>query len=135
MTVGKKIRKFRLEKDITQKILSERTGIAEITIRQYEAEKYNPKMNNLALIAHALDIPLSELINVPNKSDMYDVITQISSATIENIDGKERIRLLNINELHNFFLLNEIGKKKALSYIEDLSKLQEYTEDKPPTIE
>ena len=43
MTIGKKIKELRKQKKLTQKRLSKLTGIAEITIRQYEADKYNPK--------------------------------------------------------------------------------------------
>lgn len=62
MTIGKKIKELRKQKKLTQKRLSKLTGIAEITIRQYEADKYNPKMENLQKIANALSVSIVELI-------------------------------------------------------------------------
>lgn len=62
MTIGKTIRKFRKEKGITQKKLSELTGIAEITIRQYEADKYSPKYQQVERIASALNVRPADIM-------------------------------------------------------------------------
>ncbi len=64
MTIGEKIKHNRIKCGLTQKKLSELTGVAEITIRQYEANKYNPKINNLKKIALALKIELKEFIDI-----------------------------------------------------------------------
>ena len=53
MTVGEKIRKTRKQKKMTQNTLAGLTGLAAITIRQYEAGKYIPKIENLRKISHA----------------------------------------------------------------------------------
>ena len=44
--IAENIRTLRKEKGLTQKVLGEKSGIAEITIRQYEAGKYIPKYDN-----------------------------------------------------------------------------------------
>lgn len=62
MSVGQNIRKIRKEKGITQKKLSELTGIAEITIRQYEAGKYKPKVEQVEKLAKALDVTPFDII-------------------------------------------------------------------------
>lgn len=64
MTIGKKIKKYRTEQHMTQKTLGEITGIAEITIRQYEANKYSPKIENLKKIAGALNADLENFIDI-----------------------------------------------------------------------
>lgn len=56
MDIGDIIKKLRKEKGLTQKKLAELTGIAEITIRQYEAKKYVPKTQQLKKLCKALDV-------------------------------------------------------------------------------
>ena len=69
MEIGKYLRQQRKEKKMTQKALSEATGIAEITIRQYEAGKYKPKWDNLVKIAEALDINAFSILNEVESED------------------------------------------------------------------
>ena len=64
-SVGKKIRALRKEKGLTQKELSARSGIAEITIRQYEAGKYIPKMETLSKLCIALKCKPDDILDEP----------------------------------------------------------------------
>lgn len=59
--IGRNIRKIRKFKGLTQKQLSERSGIIETTIRKYELDITVPKTDNLKKIANALDIPITSL--------------------------------------------------------------------------
>lgn len=61
MTTGELIRKCRKEAGLTQKELGERAGIAEPTIRKYESNRLNPKIETLQKIADALNVNVSEL--------------------------------------------------------------------------
>lgn len=56
MTTGEKIREARLSAGLTQKRLSELTGIAEPTIRKYESNRLNPKKETLEKIALPLSV-------------------------------------------------------------------------------
>lgn len=62
MDIGDIIKKLRKEKGITQKKLAEMTGLAEITIRQYEAKKFVPKQQQLDKICVALDVDPNSMI-------------------------------------------------------------------------
>ena len=62
MEPGKNIKTLRKQKKLTQKELAKRAGLAEITIRQYEAGRYVPKTENLFKIAAALEVPYSDLL-------------------------------------------------------------------------
>ena len=64
--IGKNIRILRKEKGLTQKALSKKTGIAEITIRQYEAGKYIPKYDNMLKLAIALNVSTREILSYDN---------------------------------------------------------------------
>ena len=69
MTLGKKIKHYRIAKNITQKELSELTGIHIVTIKKYETNCFMPSMNNIDIIAYALDTNMNNLlypnINLP----------------------------------------------------------------------
>lgn len=69
MTIGQNIKKIRKEKGITQRQLGEMTGIATITIQQYEANKYKPKIEQLKKIANALDVTLDVFIGEIKKTE------------------------------------------------------------------
>ena len=47
MTLGENIKRYRLEKGLTQKQLADNLGLAEITIRQYENDKRTPKIDTI----------------------------------------------------------------------------------------
>lgn len=62
MTTGEKIRDARKTAQLTQKALSELCGIAEPTIRRYEADKLHPKIQTLQKIADALGVSVTEFL-------------------------------------------------------------------------
>ncbi|MDE7131318.1 MAG: helix-turn-helix transcriptional regulator [Lachnospiraceae bacterium] len=67
MAIGEQIKILRKQHHLTQKQLAEKAGIAEITIRQYEAGKYNPKINALSKLCLALDCKITDLIDEDSK--------------------------------------------------------------------
>ena len=62
MEFGEKIKKARKGAGMTQKQLAEEIGVAEITIRKYEANKRTPSFVQLTAIAIALNVFLGELL-------------------------------------------------------------------------
>lgn len=90
MSLGENIKKYRTERKMTQKQLSELVGVAEITIRQYESGKRSPKAEHIFKISNVLKVPLSTLYCTPVLSDEgKDVLLSF---------GKESI-LVNAEEL------------------------------------
>lgn len=75
MDIGDIIKKLRKEKGLTQKKLAELTGLAEITIRQYEAKKYIPKTQQLEKICQALDVNPNSMI-FANSIDFSKAVTE-----------------------------------------------------------
>ena len=63
--IGKRIKRFRKEKRITQRQLAEAIGCAEMTISQYERGLYSPKIDVRIAIAKALAVPY-ECLFVPS---------------------------------------------------------------------
>ncbi|MEG1505422.1 MAG: helix-turn-helix transcriptional regulator, partial [Lachnospiraceae bacterium] len=56
MTVGEKIKKCRLEKNLSQKQLAIRSGMSEPAIRNYELGNRTPSDKQIEKIALALDV-------------------------------------------------------------------------------
>lgn len=61
------INKIRRDKNITLVKLQKKTGIAKSTLNNLENERYSPKMNQMELIAKALDVSINDLFESPYK--------------------------------------------------------------------
>lgn len=61
MTIGDRIKAARNTIKLTQKELASKSGIAEITIRQYESNKRQPRLEYLDKIAEALGVDVWNL--------------------------------------------------------------------------
>lgn len=61
MNIGENIKKYRKEKKITQKQLSELCGIPVISIGRYERGERNPNIDILTKMATALQVPIDVL--------------------------------------------------------------------------
>lgn len=85
MTVGENIRKYRIEKGLTQKQLGEKCNIAEPTIRRYELNKLHPKIKTLAKIASALNIDVYVLLENTIDDMTTPTKTPISIQSPQNI--------------------------------------------------
>lgn len=62
MTIGECIRDARKAAGLTQNELADKSGVAAISIHQYEKGKRQPRLEQLLAIARALDIDLDSLI-------------------------------------------------------------------------
>ena len=56
--LNNKIRKIRLQKNITIKQLANEVGISEKALRMYERGERNPRIGNLVKIANILNVDL-----------------------------------------------------------------------------
>lgn len=125
MDVGEKIRTLRKSANLTQKELAKKSGMAEITIRKYENQDRQPKIEQIEKIATALEVTPFEILGF----DYWDKVIDTkelsdSSSLLDSIKkeyGEDAPKILE-----NYNLLNEQGKKKAHDYIEDLSCSSKY---------
>lgn len=62
MHIGQAIRAARLEKDLTQSALAQRSGISNAYLSQIEAGKQEPSLDTLEKICQALDVPAYVLL-------------------------------------------------------------------------
>lgn len=122
MTIGESIKEIRKKKGYTQKQLGKESGIAEITIRQYEAGKYKPKLENIRKIASVLGVYMNELI---------EDWSQYSPEELGQDFANESYTFINSNNIEEqmldlFILLNGQGQEKALEQVELITKIPEY---------
>lgn len=62
-TIGSKIKKLRLEKDLTQEELAVKAGIPYATLIKIENDSVkNPTINTLQKLAQALEVSVDELL-------------------------------------------------------------------------
>ncbi len=134
MSSSEKIRQLRKEKGLTQKQLAEKTGIAAITIQQYEAGKYEPKLDKLRRIAAALDVTIGEL--EPNWGTFTpDEIAKDwngKNETQKTITFSQEGTWVGSGEtslIFDYRKLNKIGKKEALKRVEELTEIKKYTDE------
>ena len=61
-SVAKNIRNFRNRKGMTQGELAKETNLSRNTIVNFETERRDPRVKDLRKIAHALDVPVEQLL-------------------------------------------------------------------------
>ena len=81
--IAEKIKNFRKAKKLSQKELSERSGINLSIIKKYETGYRNPKPDQLIKIANALEISSVELlpIEISNVNDILALLMKIEENT------------------------------------------------------
>ena len=81
--IAKKIREFRKLKGMTAQDLSKKSGINLSTIKKYETDCRNPKIEQLKIIADALEVSVYEFIdvNINTVGDIVSLLNKIADAT------------------------------------------------------
>lgn len=77
MDLGTRIKEARKAAGLTQGQLAERVGMAQITIRQYEGNRRQPRLAQLEALADALGVPLEAFIGTPTERDKDDLLTLV----------------------------------------------------------
>nr|WP_305139130.1 helix-turn-helix transcriptional regulator [uncultured Schaedlerella sp.] len=113
MAIGEQIKTLRKKIGYTQKQLAEKCGMAEITIRQYELNKREPRQETIEKIATALGVDPFSLYSFEMASDALE----------------KRMNLKENMLLDNYRQLNTSGQQKADNYVEDLTKIPEYQKE------
>ncbi|MCD8338444.1 MAG: helix-turn-helix domain-containing protein [Lachnospiraceae bacterium] len=107
MTIGERIKLERKATKLTQAQLAELCGFSAITIRQYEGNKRQPRIEQLRTIAEALNVPVSYLL--------------------EDIPADTATENKHIGQLESaFFKLNDEGQRIAVQRVEELTYVPKY---------
>lgn len=123
MAIGDQIKKLRKQQHMTQKQLAKESGIAEITIRQYEAGKYMPKHDNLMKLANVFGVDITDIVEdyyqvgVNGRRDLGPILSKASIKT----DKMDEVFLMNY-----YRQLNDLGKEEAHKRVGELTLLDAY---------
>ena len=131
MTIGAKIKEIRTSRGLTQKKLAEKSGLAEITIRQYENEKREPKIDALIKIASALNVTVISFLDGAIKSEDEEKIMAKQLAFEAGLN-KRIASALDSGEIDILYLyrkLNSKGKKEAGKRMVELTLIPDYRKD------
>lgn len=63
LSLGERIRRLRLEKNLKQSDLAKKANISRVTLGNYERGDRTPNTDSAKQIAEALEVPVSELLN------------------------------------------------------------------------
>ena len=124
--VARNIKEARKKKKLTQQQLANIIGKHESSIRKYEKGLTDIPNEVIQQIATALDTSPAELLSVNEWNAKFNPGGKLSKEvqTIEQIQsvfGENAVKLLE-----TFNKLNELGRVKALSELEDLIELPKY---------
>lgn len=136
MKTGDRIKELRKEKGLTQKKLSELTGIPVITIQGYESGSYNPKFNKIRLLARELDVSEDYLMGFtsvkarnPDRlidANKNDILRSLETMTNDELDKLE----LDLNRMNLELIAQSLVdanteiNRKAKNKYSDLDHLQ-----------
>lgn len=121
-SVGERLKRFRLDKGMTQEELGEILGITKAAVQKYESGAIrNFKSDTVR--------KLCEIFNAPPAYFIFDRVPDLTSG-----DTKEVLKTHFGNWLISFLEdldeLNYNGKMKLTDYCNDLKKIEEYRKKK-----
>ena len=120
MSIGEKIKKYRVEKGLTQQELADIIGVQRAAISKYEKNIVSISINQIEKIASALDITTSQLL--------YD--QEIENTLNQSADDEAQRQEMYLKELredtiNKYDSLDPFGQKSANKYINFLAKDEE----------
>lgn len=130
MSIGDTIKHLRIKRGLTQKELSERLGVTESYVSQYERNKRIPKRETLQRIYDALEITPEDW--AADGEALYFMAAVRDQTTdwdhLQAVNKEPQPPLTETEEsiVDGIRLLNEETQRKVLAYIEDLTKIPAY---------
>ena len=104
MSIGECIRSARKKAGLTQAQLAEKSGVAAISIHQYEAGKRQPRLEQLTRISKALRIHLFDLVGIGDQMRKLKVefvaqepLSQEQEAKLAELLSIDQYELYNIS--------------------------------------
>ncbi|MCD7892546.1 MAG: helix-turn-helix domain-containing protein [Erysipelotrichaceae bacterium] len=82
-TIGENIKKYRENKQLSQRQLKDLSGVHEIQIAKYETNKSTPSIETLRKIANGLEIPVYLLLDTEAESFVHTITDNITKKIID----------------------------------------------------
>lgn len=121
MSIGKKIKKYRKEKGLTQIELAKKINKSKSTIQKYEASDTMPPIDVLECIANALDVDLINLISDEDNSIEINFVTDSTHETFSKFYAISR---------DENFIKNILNKETHELNLFEMCLLQVYNNNK-----
>lgn len=129
--LGKRIKKYRKEKGITQKELAKRIGKSYSLVQKYELDITQPPLEVIIKLADALEVPIAYLLSgslypqtvFHDDNGIVDVVPGVPEdvAQLVGLSSDNKAQLLEA-----FDRLNEEGQNKAVERVEELTEIPKY---------
>lgn len=115
---------------LRQADIVEKTGINKGALSSYISGRYQPKQNNIFLLAKALDVNEAWLMgaDVPMERATMADIDEYKNKMIE-FSKRWNIQYFEKKMLESFSSLSDSNKEKAISYTENLLSIQQMEEE------
>lgn len=154
MNLGEKIKEARKREGLSQIEAAKKSKISVNSLRLYESNQRQPRVETLQNIASALDVSVIELMTGEMQAQYYDLEDLADTVKQDMIDSAEspeeyeaaiktkrsdiQIKMLldniqkeKIHKLNSSFLqLNEKGQQKAIERVQELTEIPRYKKDK-----
>lgn len=88
LNLARAIKKYRKARKLTMEQLSEKSGINLSTLKKYETDNRNPKLEQLSKIAEALEVSVFEFLDIEVNSvnDIISLVNKMNIATDIDLD-------------------------------------------------
>lgn len=106
MTIGEKIRKIRELKNLKQMAVARKLGLSLTAYGNIERNESSITFEKLEQVAHALEVSVSDIVNLPDKLDVH----QFSASSLQN-DRADKPA--NPSEIEAYKLCIEQYKKES----------------------
>lgn len=120
--LARTIKKYRKARKLTMEQLSKKSGINLSTLKKYETDNRNPKLEQLSKIAEALEVSVFEFLDIEVKSvnDIISLVNKMNIATdIDwDIDNDKVCISFKNKEINNCLKEYAIDYKKDNTLIE-----------------
>lgn len=135
MDIGLRIKEKRNAAGLTQSQLAELSGVAVITIRQYESNKRHPRADQLRAIASALGVTVDYLLDVkpahavdPDETpEDKEKRLGMREGTLSNAQRAEDVEAQNkADMLEAMDKLNIPGQQEAVKRVQEMADIDRY---------
>ena len=111
--LGARVKQLRSDKGWSLETLANASGVSRSMLSQIEREQANPTLAVTLRIAHAFEIELGELINIPNASNSLNVIRANDRTFHYRSDKNCKIRTLSPLNLEKDVEFYEVQLKRG----------------------
>ena len=135
MDIGSRIKEIRSASGLTQSQLAELSGVAVISIRQYESGKRQPRVDQLRAIASALGVTVDYLLDIkPARAVDPDETPEerekrlgLPKGALSNMQKVEDVEAQNKADMDKAMdALNIAGQREAVKRVREMASTEEY---------